>query len=136
MKVFTEVHPAIVLSQLWIFILFSIFFADFQWLINASALEEIASGVIRGNEVTPELLVFASIVHLIPVVMVTLSRLTVRSVNRWLNLIAGVLVLLMTIGAGGWDVADQAILRVAQIIALLLIVWNAWTWKKDMVATG
>lgn len=131
MKIFAKVHPSVALSQLWIFFLFCLFFADFQWLITADAQNEIASGVVRGHEVRPELLVFASIAHLIPVLMVTLARLTVRSVNRWLNIVAGSIVLLMTFDAGGWDMIDQAVLRIAQILALLLIVYIAWVWKAE-----
>lgn len=134
MKIFAKVHPSVVLSQLWIFFLFCIFFADFQWLVTAGALEEIASGVVRGNTVTPELLVLASVVHLIPVLMVILSRLTVRAVNRWLNIIMGVFNLLIATSSG-WTSLDQIIFKVVMVVSMLLVIWTAWTWKDDQSLT-
>jgi|GEM_PF-5932621 len=66
-RIFDAIDPKVLLSQLWIFLLFCIFFADFQWLITAGAIEAISSGVVRGYEVKPDLMLFASIVHIIPV---------------------------------------------------------------------
>ncbi len=127
-KIFDPVDPKILLSTLWIFILFCIFFADFQWIITSGALVEISSGVVRGNEVSENLLVVASIVHLIPVSMVLFSRITTRKVNRWLNISMGLLVLLMT--SGGWTTPDQIIFKMVEVIALVVIIWTAVKWKK------
>ena len=129
-KFFDSVHPKDLLSTLWIFFLFCIFFSDFQWIVTPGSLEEISSGFIRGNEMTQDLLFIASVVHVIPVLMVLLSQVMKRTINRWLNISMGTFTLLLTFSSG-WDNPDQIFFKVVEVIGLLLIVWYAWKWPKQ-----
>jgi len=131
-KFFDPVHPKVLLSTLWIFFLFNIFFSDFQWIITPGSLDEIASGFIRGNEVTQSLLFAASVIHVMPVLMVLLSRVMKRTINRWLNISMGAFTLLLTFSSG-WDNPDQIFFKVVEVIGLLLIVWYAWKWPKQEI---
>jgi len=129
-KIFDPIDPKVLLSTLWIFFLFSIFFSDFQWIMTPGSLDEIASGFVRGFPMTPELLFIASVVHIIPVLMILLSRVVTRSLNRWLNISMGAFTIFLTFSSG-WDAPDQIFFKVAEVIALVLVVWVAWRWKRD-----
>lgn len=115
------------LSTLWLFVLFNIFFADFQWFVTTGAIEEILSGTVRGNQVTPNLLLIASLVHELPVLMLLLSRVLTRNINRPFNIVAGVLNFFFAV-SDGWTTPDQIFFKVVMAIGLLLIVWTAWRW--------
>ena len=79
---------------------------------------------------TQDLLFIASVVHVIPVLMVLLSRVMKRTINRWLNISMGTFTLLLTFSSG-WDNPDQIFFKVVEVIGLLLIVWYAWKWPKQ-----
>lgn len=120
-----------ILSTLWIFLLFNIFFADFQWLITSGAIEEILSGTVRGYEMTASMLLFAAIVHEIPVLMIFLSRILKRIANRWLNISMGALNLFFVVSSG-WTTPDQIFFKVFMTISMVLVIWYAWTWPKEV----
>jgi hypothetical protein len=133
MKADKEVMPVdrrILLSALWIFVLFNLFWADFHAFITPGFLQEIMSGTVSGFQITENLLLFAALVHEIPVAMIVLSLLLRRNVNRWANIAAGALNLFFTISDGPTD-PDHIFFRIVTALGLLLIIWFAWRWKKE-----
>src|SRR5512135_2042588 len=88
------------LSTLWIFVMFNMVFADIFSFMYPGTLQQIMTGNADGTPITPGFLLIAAMVTEIPIAMVFLSRLLKHRVNRWVNLIGGVITILWVIGGG------------------------------------
>lgn len=114
------------LSTLWIVVMFNMVFADIVGFMNPGALEDIMTGAV-GFEITQEVLLVFSILLEIPIAMILLSRILKDSVNRWANIIAGVITILFVIG-GGSAYLSYIFFATIEVACLLLIIWSAWHW--------
>ena len=119
----------IILSTLWIFVMFNIAFADIIGFIEPGKLESIINGD-TGFELTPAVVVVFSLFQAIPMAMILVSRLFRRGVNRWLNVAASVLTLLYVLGGGNWESTSYYVSSALEVVAMLVIVWLAWTWRE------
>lgn len=119
------------LSTLWIVVMFNMVFADIVGFMNPGALEDIMTGAV-GFEITQELLLVFAILLEIPIAMILLSRILKDSVNRWANIIAGVVTILFVIG-GGSAYLSYIFFATIEVACLLLIIWSAWNWPKQEV---
>jgi hypothetical protein len=120
----------ITLSTLWIFVMFCIAYADIIGFIEPGTLENIINGN-TGFVLTPLLILTFSLIQAIPIVMILLSRWLRRDVNRWLNIVTSVLTLLYVLGGGNWESVSYPVFAVLEGIAMLGIIWLAWTWRND-----
>ncbi|MGD1992173.1 MAG: DUF6326 family protein [Anaerolineae bacterium] len=119
----------VILSTLWIVVMFNIAFADIIGFIEPGTLESIIDGN-TGFELTPAVLVIVSLFQAIPIAMILVSRLFRRSVNRWSNIIASVLTLLYVLGGGNWQSTSYFVFVSLEAAAMLAIIWLAWRWKE------
>ena len=119
----------IILSTLWIFVMFNIAFADIIGFIEPGTLERIINGN-TGFELTPAVIVIVSLFQAIPMAMILVSRLFRRGVNRWLNIVASVLTLLYVLGGGNWESTSYFVFAALEVVAMLAIIWLAWSWKE------
>ncbi len=119
----------IILSTLWIFVVFNIAFADIIGFIEPGMLEKIIHGD-TGFDLTSAMIVIFSLFQAIPIAMILVSRLFRRDVNRWLNIIASVLTLLYVFGGGNWESVSYFVFAALETVAMLVIIWLAWRWKK------
>jgi hypothetical protein len=114
-------------STLWIVVMINVAMAD----IFGFALE-IMSGAppqeFQPNQVA--MLVFAVIME-IPIIMIFLSRVVKYSLNRWANIIAGVITIIFII-AGGSAELHYYFFAAVEILCLLFIIWNAWKWSENV----
>jgi len=92
-------------------------------------------GTIAGTKLGPELLLAGAVTLLIPLVMAFLSLTLKDKVNRWINIIVGI----VYIGLGIGDFAEVStaefpayaiLMIVSQFVAAALIVWYAWKSKQ------
>jgi len=120
----------VALSSLWVFVMFCIAYADIIGFIEPGTLEKIINGD-TGFVLTPALILVFSLFQAIPIVMILLSRWFRRDVNRWLNIVASVLTLLYVLGGGNWESVSYPVFAALEIIAMLGIIWLAWTWRSD-----
>ena len=85
-------------------------------------------------DTTPELMMALVIAFLIPPLMAFLSLTLKDSINRWLNIIVGIVfIVLMPIGMPPFPTAylpSLIIITLVEIVALVLIVWYAWKSKQ------
>lgn len=117
----------VILSTLWIFVMFNMVFADIVGFLNPGALEEMmAMKPARG------LLLVFSILLEVPIAMIVLSRLLKYRANRWANIIAGVITILWVIGGGNTSVS-YIFFATIEVACLLLIIWYAWKWTEHEV---
>ena len=82
--------------------------------------------------VTQGSLLAFSILMMIPAVMVFLSLTLKPKVNRWVNIILGVLYTLVNISnLIGETWAYYILFGIVEIALTLLIVWYAWKWRNS-----
>jgi hypothetical protein len=83
---------------------------------------------------TPELIMVLVIVTLIPPLMAFMSLTLKDAINRWLNIILGIVfIVLMPIGVIAFPTAYMPsiiVIAIVEIVALALIVWYAWKSKQ------
>ncbi len=120
----------VILSTLWIFVMFCIAYADVIGFIEPGTLQKIIDGNV-GFELTPAIIVMISLIQAIPIAMIVMSRLLRRGVSRWLNIAAAVLTLLYVLGGGNWESASYFVFASLEVVAMLVIIWQAWTWRND-----
>ena len=119
----------VILSTLWVVVMFSIAFADIIGFIEPGTLERIINGDL-GFELTPAMILVFSLLQVIPIAMILVARLFRRGVNRWLNIGASVLTLLYVLGGGNWESTSYYVFAAVEVVAILVIIWQAWSWKE------
>ncbi len=119
----------VVLSTLWVFVMFCIAYADIIGFIEPGALEKIINGNV-GFALTPAIILIISLLQAIPIAMILVSRWFRREVNRWLNIVASVLTLLYVLGGGNWESTSYVVFASLEVVAMLGIIWLAWTWRS------
>ncbi len=118
----------ILISTLWIVVMFNMAFADIVGFVHPGALEDIIAGDL-GIDVTQGLLLVFSILIEIPIAMIILSRVLKQGVNRWLNIIASVITILFII-LGGSATLSYIFFAGVETICMLVIIWLALKWPK------
>lgn len=117
------------LSTLWIFVLFNVVFRDIHELFRPGFLAEMMTGTVNGVQMSEVTLLLGGVIVEIAVAMVVLSRVLRYRVNRWANIIAGVITIAVIMANGAGDLDDTFFVTI-EGVALLFIVWYAWKWPK------
>lgn len=120
----TGIDPKIKLSLLWIFVVLNIAYADILSLMDpTSAIRKVMGGV----PMPAGGLIAGAILMETAIAMVILPWLLNYKVNRWVNIVIGVLNILaiVTGGHGPYYVFFAAV----EVACILLIIWFTWKWK-------
>jgi len=119
------------LSALWVAMMLLYIYADILSLFRPGQIEEMREGLMGPLPVTQASLLVASILMIIPAVMVFLSLTLKPKVNRWANVTLGVLYTLVNISnLIGETWAYYIFFGIMEIVLTLLIVWYAWKWTN------
>jgi hypothetical protein len=119
------------LSALWVALMFLYIYADILSLYKPGQMEEMMAGRMGPFAVTQGSLLSASILMMIPAVMVFLSLTLKPELNRWANIILGVLYTLVNIGnLIGETWTYYIFFGVVELALTFLIVGYAWKWRK------
>ena len=120
------------LSALWVTMMLLYIYADILSLFKPGQVEKMIKGMMGPFPVTQGSLLTASLLMIIPAVMVFLSLTLKPSVNRWANILVGVLYTFVNISnLIGETWAYYISFGVVEIVLTLLIVWYAWKWPKQ-----
>jgi hypothetical protein len=104
-------------------------------LLAPNAIQQLlATGEFEGSIISPELLFFLAILLWVPFVMAFLSVTLKSPINRWANIIVGI----VWLGLGFIDVpnlmanpaAYAILLWLTEVVAKVLIIWIAWKSKQ------
>ena len=99
----------------------------------------LTTGEIGGMKMGPEMLLLSAIIFLVPLVMAFLSLTLKDSINRWTNIIVGIVFAGLGLGlSGSIDyLARQSaysayvtLIGIVGFVAAALIVWYAWKSKQ------
>ena len=120
------------LSILWATLMFIYIYVDIFRFFQPGELEHILEGKVWIFEITQTWALSAMIMMTIPSLMVFLSLILKAKVNRWTNIIMGVLHIAIAIGnVIGETWAYYIFGGVVEVVLLLLIVWYAWKWPTQ-----
>ncbi|KON30025.1 hypothetical protein AC482_04925 [miscellaneous Crenarchaeota group-15 archaeon DG-45] len=119
--------------MLWLFVIISDLANVLMSLAYPGVMEQLTTGA---ESIGPELMFVGAIVILIPLVMAVLTLTLKDSINRWLNIILGIVITVIYIGnfielSTTMLAAHIMLLSIAGFIAPALIVWYAWKWPKQ-----
>jgi hypothetical protein len=126
-----KINVKIKLAALWAALMFLYIYADHLSLFKTGQIEEMMAGRMGPFPVTQGSLLSAAILMLIPAVMIFLSTALRRGVNRWANIVLGVLYTAVNIGnLVGETWAFYICYGMAEMALTLLIVGHAWKWRN------
>lgn len=133
LKITNPLDTKVLLSTIWIFATLNYLYCDLLGLMDTESLRQYIEGSINGITITPEFLLGAAVLVEIPMAMVLLSRILKYRLNRWTNVIAGLIMTVVQIGTlfVGKSTGYYIFCSVLEIAATASIVWIAWNWKQD-----
>jgi len=123
-----KMDTKVLLSALWIVVMINMLKADILSLFIPGTLDELVR--FAGETPITQLMLGGAIIMEIAIAMIILSRVLPYRVNRWANIITGVLMIVFVIG-GGSSYPHYIFIATVEVICLLIIIWNAWKWTGD-----
>jgi hypothetical protein len=108
---------------------------DILSFFHPGTIDEILSGLIVGIPIDQVSMLSAAILMAIPSVMVFLSLTLKANVNRWANIVVGVVYTFLGVS----EIIDQTVdpwaykilMPLLRVVFTVLIVWFAWKWPKQ-----
>ena len=130
----TRVDVKVILSGLWISMLFVFAYVDIFGFWRADVIEGALAGTIPGVgfEIGQRFLVLTTIYVLIPSLMVVVSLLAPARINRSANIVVSLIYIASVVVSMISETWIYFILgSVVEVLLLLAIVRIAWTWSRS-----
>ena len=126
-RIFASTERRNVLPMLWVLVVFNYLYADIVILIFRPGAYESAA-----RRMPASIAISATLLMELLLAMPLLSRVVEHSVNRWLNIIAGVVgTAFVAVTLGRTAPVVYWMLSSVEIACTLFIVWYAWTWRSE-----
>ena len=107
-------------------------YVDIFGFMKTGEIERIMAGKIATFQIDQVFLFSVTLYMLIPSIMVFLSLVLKPKVNRWTNIIVGILYFVMNLASCiGETWAFYIFGSIVESLLLLLIIWYAWKWPKQ-----
>ena len=130
----------VLLSTLWVFAVFNYLYADVITLMDSEMLRMIMAGHVGSLPMTRGLLFGAAVLVETAIAMIVLSRVLEYRLNRWANIIAGVIhtaaVALSLLLGGGTPTLYYLFFASIEIACTVFIIWYAWRWTPATALTS
>ena len=128
-----EINVKLKLAALWISATFCYLYGDYFELYTPGKIDSLLSG---DNVLdSPEILLIAALVMIIPPLMVVASLMLKPKLNRWLNIVFGtiftMLMLLIAVGSLTPWYRFYVFLALVESVLTALVVWHALKWPKE-----
>jgi hypothetical protein len=121
------------LAALWTSVMFCYIYADYFGLYIPGALQKMIAGQIEPlGDTTQQKLLGTSLMLAIPSVMIFLSVALRPNINRWVNVIFGIVytvIILLTM----WGWKFYQLYGVIEVSLTLFVVWYAWKWPRTIL---
>ena len=130
----TEIDTKHKLSALWLVFMMLYIYTDFYTLYMPETIQDMMSGLIMDGtmEVTQLSLLVISIITIIPAFMIFLSLVLSAKVNRWLNIIFGILhIVIGVVNLSDATWAYYIFYGISLVVIAILIVVYAWRWPQN-----
>ena len=124
-----KIDPKVLFSALWIFLAVNYIYRDILSNMEPGTLQGYLAGNVGEITITPGFLLAGAIMMEIPFAMIILSRVLKGAANRWANLIAAILMIVIEVGTMGMGTAPSLHYLFYSVIVIacnLFIIWFAW----------
>jgi len=122
------------LASLWTSATLCYLYGDYFELYTPDKVNSLISGENVLN--SPTSLFIASLIMVIPPLMITLSLMLKPEINKWLNIVFGslftLMMILIVIGSITPWYSFYVFLAIVEAILTAIIVWNAFKWPIDI----
>jgi hypothetical protein len=120
-------------STLWIFLAVNYIYCDHLSLMEPGVLSGLLQGQIGSVQVNQFFLLAAALIVGIPFIMIVLSRVLNHRLNRWVNIIAGLIMVVIQIGTLNMGTGPSLVYlfySTIEVITNLVIIFLAWKWRN------
>lgn len=124
-----KIDTKVLLSTLWIVVMINMLKADILSLNIPGAVDEVARTSASAGASIPQLMLIGAIMGQIGIAMIVLSRVLKHGINRWVNIVAG-MITIAYIWGGMASYPHYVFLASVETLCLLLIIWFAWKWRN------
>ena len=128
------------ISILWISFAVATSAAMIIWFIEPGILEQImTTGEMLSEKLSAGNIMFFALWWIVPLSMAFLTQIFEHSLNRWANLILGILFALFTIYyfinhlIKGWFAIANLLILIFLFVVAVLIAWYGWKLPKEEV---
>jgi hypothetical protein len=127
-------NTKIKLAGLWITLMLLYIYCDIYSFHRTGYINEMIAGKIGPFEVSQGLLAAFGMLMIIPALMVSACLFLKASINKWVNIVAGILYALVNIGnLIGETWAYYWIYGIIELLITVLIIIVAFKWEKHML---
>lgn len=119
----------VLLSTLWIVVMLNMLKADILSLYIPDAAEEVARTATSAGASIPQLMLGGAVMGELALIMIILSRVLKYGINRWVNIVMGVVTIVYVWG-GAASYPHYIFIATVETICLLLIIGFAWLWRS------
>jgi hypothetical protein len=124
-----KIDPKVLLSTLWIVVMINMLKADILSLYIPGSGQEVAQTASSTGASIPQLMLGAAIIGQLAIAMIVLSRVLKYGINRWVNIVVGI-VIIAYIWGGMSSYPHYIFIASVETLCLLLIVWFAARWRN------
>jgi len=128
-KTIKKIDTKVLFSAMWIFLAVNYIYRDILSNMEPGILQGYLAGKVGEITITQGFLLAGALVMEIPFAMIFLSRVLKGTANRWANIIAGILMVVIEVGTMGLGTAPTLhylFYSVIVIVCNLFIIWYAW----------
>jgi hypothetical protein len=124
-----KIDTKVVLSSLWIVVMINMLKADILSLFIPGSLDEVARTAASTGATVPQLMLGAAVMGQLAIAMIILSHVLKYGVNRWANIVVGI-VIIAYIWGGMASYPHYIFIASVETLCLLLIIGFAFTWRN------
>jgi len=124
-----KIDTKVLLSTLWIVVMINMLKADILSLYIPGAAEEVAKTSASAGASIPQLMLIGAIMGQLGIAMIILSRVLKYGINRWVNIVVGI-VTIAYIWGGAASYPHYIFIAAVETLCLLLIIWIALKWRN------
>jgi hypothetical protein len=124
-----KIDTKVVLSTLWVVVMINMLKADILSLFIPGATDEVVKTSAAISTPIPQLMLGAAIMGNLAIAMIILSRVLKHGINRWVNIIIGI-VTIAYIWGGMASYPHYIFIASVETLCLLLIIGFAWKWRS------
>lgn len=135
------INVKVKLALLWTSLMFLYIYADYFELMTPGKLEAMRQLKTPMGPTSPGLLINFSLLLIMPALMIPFSILLAPGLNKWVNLIAGllyavisILIIISTLDSE-WH-RFYVLYNFIELFVLVTILWQAWKWPYKHESTN